>query len=138
MQERIQAIFADSQRIIARTLDQLSAEIAQAAELIIQTYQDGGGVLIFGNGGSASDAQHIACELAGRFRFDRPALRAVALVSDAATLTSVANDYGYDAIFARQVEAQGRAGDIAIGMSTSGNSPNVVAGLEQARRMGLK
>jgi len=98
----------------------------------------GGKLLIFGNGGSAADAQHAAAELVGRFARERRGLAAVALTSDSSIVTSVANDYGYDRIFARQIEALGRPGDVALGISTSGASANVVAALEAARRGGLK
>jgi D-sedoheptulose 7-phosphate isomerase len=95
-------------------------------------------VLIFGNGGSAADAQHIAGELVGRFFLERPAYRAVALTTDTSVLTAVGNDYGFDQVFARQVEALGRVGDVAIALSTSGNSANVVEGLKQARKQGMR
>ena len=95
-------------------------------------------MLIFGNGGSAADAQHLACELVGRFLRDRRALPAVALTTDTSTLTAVANDYGFDRVFARQIEALGKPGDVAVGISTSGSSRNVLAGLQLARSRGLK
>jgi D-sedoheptulose 7-phosphate isomerase len=112
--------------------------IEQAAELIIESYRNGGGVFLFGNGGSAADAQHIAGELNGRFLKERKGLKAQALVCDAATVTSIANDYGYEQIFARQLEANGTSGDIAWGLSTSGNSPNVLAAFKKASELGLK
>ncbi len=130
--------FEDAARTIQATGEALEGEIARAAELIVQSYRSGGGVLLFGNGGSAADAQHIAGELVGRFLRERRGLRAVALSADAAVMTSLANDYGYQAVFARQVEAHGQPGDVAIGISTSGNSPNVVEGLRKARDLGLK
>jgi D-sedoheptulose 7-phosphate isomerase len=95
-------------------------------------------LLVFGNGGSAADAQHVAAELVGRFERDRCALPAIALTADTSILTSVGNDFGYERIFARQVEALGRAGDVALGISTSGMSANVVAGLIAARGGGLR
>jgi D-sedoheptulose 7-phosphate isomerase len=97
----------------------------------------GGKVLTFGNGGSAADAQHLAAELVGRYMKDRPAWPAIALTTDSSIVTSLANDFGYDAVFRRQVEAHGRPGDVAIGISTSGRSPNVLAALDKAREMGL-
>jgi len=112
--------------------------IEQAAELIIESYRNGGGVFLFGNGGSAADAQHIAGELNNRYLKDRRPLKAQSLVCDLAAVTSIANDYGYEQIFARQLEANAAAGDIAWGLSTSGNSPNVVSAFEKAREMGLK
>ena len=93
-------------------------------------------LLFFGNGGSAADAQHIATELVVRFQKDRPALAALALTTDSSTLTAIGNDFGFEQVFARQVEACGQAGDVAIGISTSGNSPNVLAGLARAKAMG--
>ena len=97
----------------------------------------GGKVLVFGNGGSAADAQHLAGELVGRYLKDRRALPAIALTTDASIVTAVGNDMGFDAVFRRQVEAHGRQGDVAIGISTSGRSPNVIAALEAARANGL-
>jgi len=138
MQDRIRKIFDESRSVARQAEEHLSGRVQQAVELILDCYARDGGVLVFGNGGSASDAQHIACELVGRFMRERPGLRAQALTADASTVTSIANDYGYEAIFARQVEALGRPGDVAIGLSTSGNSTNVVAALAAARRSGLR
>jgi D-sedoheptulose 7-phosphate isomerase len=107
------------------------------AEALISAYQNGGALLIFGNGGSAADAQHIAAEFVGQFYRRRPSLRAHALTVNTSSLTSIGNDVSYDQVFARQVEAFGRRGDIAIGISTSGNSANVVEGLRMARSLGL-
>jgi D-sedoheptulose 7-phosphate isomerase len=104
---------------------------------IAQTLRDGGKVLTFGNGGSAADAQHFAAELVGRYLKDRPAWSAIALTTDTSVLTSLANDFGYDAVFRRQVEGLGRRGDVAVGISTSGRSPSVVTALAKAREMGL-
>jgi D-sedoheptulose 7-phosphate isomerase len=115
----------------------LVAQIEAVADLIVATYRDGGKVLIAGNGGSAADAQHIAAELVSRFTFDRPALPAVALTTDSSILTGIGNDYGYESLFSRQVEAMGRPGDVFIGISTSGNSPNVLKALSAARDNGL-
>jgi D-sedoheptulose 7-phosphate isomerase len=111
-----------------------TATVVRAAELMTAAIAAGGKVLIFGNGGSAADAQHFAAELVGRFQRDRVGLPAVALTTDGSTMTSVANDYG----FARQVEALGRSGDIAVGISTSGASPNVLAAFSAARQRGLR
>src|SRR4051812_38790562 len=97
----------------------------------------GGKVLTFGNGGSAADAQHPAAELVGRYMKDRPAWPAIALTTDTSILTSVANDFGYEAVFRRQVEAHGKRGDVAIGISTSARSPNVLTALDKAREMGM-
>jgi len=111
--------------------------VLAAAEFILGALGRGGKVLTFGNGGSAADAQHFAAELVGRYRADRRGLAAVALSSDASVVTAVANDYGYDRVFARQIEALGRLGDVAFGISTSGTSANVVAGFEAALAGGL-
>ena len=111
--------------------------VVAAAGAIASALLDGRTVLIFGNGGSAADAQHFAAELVGRFEGDRRAWPAIALTTDTSALTAVGNDYGFERVFARQVEALGRAGDVAIGISTSGNSPNVLRGLEAANARGL-
>lgn len=103
----------------------------------VQALSDGGKLLFAGNGGSAADAQHWAGELVSRFNYDRPGLAALALTVDTSALTAIGNDYGYDYTFARQVEALGRAGDVFVGISTSGNSPNVLRALDAARARGL-
>ena len=113
------------------------APLIRAAEAIRAAFGSGGKLLVFGNGGSAADAQHMAAELVGRFVRERPGLPAVALTTDTSVLTSVGNDFGFDRVFARQVEALGRAGDVALGISTSGGSANVRAALEAARARGL-
>jgi phosphoheptose isomerase len=111
--------------------------VVDAAGVVVGALTGGGKVLLFGNGGSAADAQHVAAEIVGRFQRDRAALAAIALTADTSVLTSVANDYGYDRVFARQVEALGRAGDVAVGISTSGASSNVAVALDAARARGL-
>jgi len=103
----------------------------------IECLQAGGQILIAGNGGSAGDAQHIAGELVSRFFFDRPALRSVALTTDTSILTAIGNDYGYERVFSRQIEALGKAGDIFVGITTSGTSKNIVAGFEAAKKKGM-
>ena len=108
-----------------------------AAQAISDALKAGGKLLVFGNGGSASDAQHMSAELVGRFQRERAALAAIALTTDTSVLTSIANDYSYKQVFARQVEALGRRGDVAFGISTSGESPNVVLALQVARARGL-
>ena len=115
----------------------LDAAVAQAAAAIRSALDAGGKLLVFGNGGSAADAQHLAAELVGRFQRDREGFAALALTTDSSTLTSIANDYGFERVFARQVEALGRRGDVALGISTSGASANVVSALEIAERLGL-
>ena len=106
--------------------------------MLAQVFKAGGKVLIFGNGGSAADAQHLAAEFVNRFQVERPPLAALALTTDTSILTAVANDYDFKQVFAKQVRALGRPGDLAWGISTSGNSPNVVAGLDAARELGMK
>ncbi|HET8946980.1 MAG TPA: SIS domain-containing protein [Candidatus Polarisedimenticolia bacterium] len=112
--------------------------LADLTRLVRDVLAAGGKILACGNGGSAADAQHFAAELVGRYRDERPALAAMALTSDGAVLTCLANDYDYDRVFARQVEALGRPGDLLVGISTSGSSPSVVRALETARSRGLK
>ncbi len=111
--------------------------IAEVCTLLVDSLDKGNKVLLFGNGGSAADAQHIAAEFVGRFAFDRRALPALALSVNTSCLTAIGNDYGFDFVFSRQIEALGRAGDVAIGISTSGNSQNVLQGLSAARKLGL-
>jgi phosphoheptose isomerase len=114
-----------------------SAPVVDAAAAIVGSLRSGGKLLVFGNGGSASDAQHVAAELVGRFQHHRVALAAIALTTDTSVLTSIGNDDAFERIFARQVEALGRPGDVALGISTSGASSNVVAALAAARRLQL-
>lgn len=114
-----------------------AAAVAEAAGAVVGALREGHAVLVFGNGGSAADAQHFAAELVGRFVTERRALPAVALTTDTSALTALANDYGYDRVFARQVEALGREGDVALGITTSGASPNVLAAFEAARARGM-
>ena len=132
------ATFAETIALHERARRAGSTPVLDAAAAIVDALKRGGTLLIFGNGGSASDAQHAAAELVGRFERERPGLAAVALTTDLSVMTSVANDYGFERVFARQVEALGRAGDVAFGISTSGTSPNVVAALETARARGLQ
>ena len=115
-----------------------STAIFEAADLITTCLRAGGKLLFFGNGGSAADAQHLAAEFVGRFVRERAGLPAIALTTDSSILTAVGNDYGFDQIFARQVQALGRPGDVAIAISTSGNSPNIIEGVKAARKGYLK
>jgi D-sedoheptulose 7-phosphate isomerase len=125
------------------TMDSLRADAAfvstlsSIAESLIRAYREGSKVLLFGNGGSANDAQHIATELVGRFAFDRPALPAISLAESLSSVTAIGNDHGFEQIFSRQIEALARPGDIAIAISTSGNSPNVLHGVAAANKIGL-
>jgi D-sedoheptulose 7-phosphate isomerase len=115
----------------------LRNSIYAIADSITQAFRDGGKLLIVGNGGSAADAQHIAAEFLSRFKFDRNPLPAIALTTDSSVLTAIGNDYGFDNVFERQVRGLGRKGDVFIGISTSGRSPNVLAALQAARGMGI-
>jgi D-sedoheptulose 7-phosphate isomerase len=111
--------------------------VAKVSEVLVNALKQGNKALLFGNGGSAADAQHIAAELVGRFAFDRPALPALALSVNSSCVTAIGNDYGFDRVFSRQLEALARPGDVAIGISTSGNSSNVLNAMSTARKMGL-
>lgn len=122
---------------VMRTLAEELDDAVEIAERLVAAIRGGHKLLLFGNGGSAADAQHIAAELVGRYAFDRPPLPAIALTVDTSALTAIGNDMSFDIIFARQVEALGQSADVAIGLTTSGNSRNVVAGLEAARAKGL-
>jgi D-sedoheptulose 7-phosphate isomerase len=122
---------------VHRALGDQSEAILRAAQVCWTALAAGRHVLVFGNGGSAAEAQHFAAELSGRFQCERRALPALALTTDTSVLTAVGNDYGFERIFGRQVEALGRPGDVAVGLSTSGRSPNVVDGLRTARAGGL-
>jgi D-sedoheptulose 7-phosphate isomerase len=115
-----------------------AADIEKTGELLLRCLLSGGKLLICGNGGSAADAQHFAAEIIGRFEQERRAYPAVALTTDTSILTAVGNDYGYQEVFARQVDGLGRPGDILLGISTSGHSPNVVRAVEQARALNMK
>jgi D-sedoheptulose 7-phosphate isomerase len=128
----------DAARLHEGTGRDCAGAVVAVADTMSAAFDSGRQALIFGNGGSAADAQHFACELVGRFLRTRRALPAVALTTDTSTLTAIANDYGFERIFVRQIEALGRSGDVAVGISTSGSSPNVVAGLQFARSRGLK
>jgi D-sedoheptulose 7-phosphate isomerase len=136
-QRRILEIAADSIELKRRFFDQQSARLLAVGQRVAERLRDGGRILVFGNGGSAADAQHLVGELVVRFRRDRVALPALALTTDASVVTAMANDIGFEQVFSRQIEAHGRAGDVAIGISTSGESANVVAALDVARRRGL-
>ncbi|WP_109488718.1 D-sedoheptulose-7-phosphate isomerase [Occallatibacter savannae] len=120
-----------------RQLSEKTEVLAAIARVMLSSLRSGGKILFCGNGGSAADSQHLAAELVGRFRRERVGLPSIALTTDTSILTAVANDYGYDSVFSRQVEALARAGDVLVGISTSGNSPNVVAALERGRGIGV-
>jgi len=124
------------QSTITKTIEQMIPSIDQACQYVCESFKHGNKLLLCGNGGSAADAQHIAAEITGRYKSERKGLPAIALTTDTSALTAIANDYGYERVFARQVEAIARQGDVLIGISTSGNSANVIAALDTARSLG--
>jgi D-sedoheptulose 7-phosphate isomerase len=134
---KIRARLAESARVTAATPDEASDAVGEAAARIVEAYRAGGKLFAFGNGGSAADAPHLASELTGRFDVERPGLSALALTANSSDLTAVGNDYGFEQIFSRLIQAHGRDGDVAGAISTSGNSPNVLAGVATARERGL-
>jgi phosphoheptose isomerase len=136
--ELFQAALDENIALHRRVKDGGAERVLEAAAAMVEALRGGGKLVLFGNGGSAADAQHIAAELVGRFQRERPALAALALTTDTSVLTSIANDYAFERVFARQVEALGRSGDVALGISTSGDSPNVVAALETARALQMR
>lgn len=123
---------------IEKTIEVMIPQIEEASKVIIETLKNGNKVLLCGNGGSASDAQHIAAELTGRYKSDRRGLAGIALNTDTSAMTAIANDYGYDRVFDRQVEALAREGDLLIGISTSGNSMNVMSAFAVAKLLGCR
>lgn len=137
MKEVALRAFGESADVKRRFVAEYADRIVLVANLLIRAVREGHKVLLFGNGGSATDASHIAAEFVGRYHRDRVPYPAIALATDMAAVTCIGNDYGYDEIFARQVRAHGRKGDLAIAISTSGNSPNVLKGVEAAREGGL-
>ena len=147
MSDTLQGLDAARKAAIASACDEIAANfaalkalaprIAQAAGMWSAALRSGGRVLFCGNGGSAADAQHLAAELSGRFERNRPAMAGLALTTDTSALTAIANDFGFEHVFARQVEALGRPGDVLYAISTSGNSPNVLAAAKAARARGM-
>jgi len=137
MRREIEEIFAASIAAQRSFLEANEAILERVVCLLAERLRAGNKILLFGNGGSAADAQHIAAEFVNRFRVDRPPLPAIALTTDTSALTSIANDRGYAEVFARQISALGRAGDVAVAISTSGMSPNVLRGVEECRRLGI-
>jgi D-sedoheptulose 7-phosphate isomerase len=131
-------LFRESIHVKEVFLAEQSDALARAVDLVADALKADRKILLFGNGGSAADAQHISAELVGRFLGERKGLPAIALTTDTSALTAIANDYGYDEVFARQVRALGRAGDVAIGISTSGKSPSVLRAIEAAKELGMK
>ncbi|MFZ0821202.1 MAG: D-sedoheptulose 7-phosphate isomerase [Candidatus Acidiferrales bacterium] len=131
----IEASIATKQTLLSSA--ETIATIAKVSEIVLSSFEQGHKVFLFGNGGSAADSQHIAAEFVGRFAFDRPALPALALSVNTSAVTAIGNDYGFDQVFSRQIEALGHAGDVAIGISTSGNSPNVLGAMPIAKKKGI-
>lgn len=139
MKKYIASQIKETQHIMSAMLGDsaLLGRVEAAAQACIDCMKNGNKVLLVGNGGSAADAQHIAGEFVSRFAFDRPGLPAIALTTDTSILTAIGNDYGYDRLFARQVQAHARKGDVLIAYSTSGKSPNVIVALQEARSLGV-
>ncbi|MBI4744963.1 MAG: D-sedoheptulose 7-phosphate isomerase [Deltaproteobacteria bacterium] len=138
MEELIIKAFEESAEIKLSFVKKNLKTIISVVELIVDAFQEGNKVMLFGNGGSAADAQHIAAEFVNRFMIERPPLPALALTTDTSVITSIGNDYNYDQIFLKQIKALGKEGDIAWGISTSGNSPNVLKALKAASSMRIK
>lgn len=135
IKEQITASYETKQKILAN--EALVASIEEVAKMCVALYREDKKTLLAGNGGSAADAQHIAAELVGRYGFDRPSIASIALTTDTSNLTAIGNDYGYDKVFSRQLEGLGSPGDLFIGISTSGNSQNVINAFESAKTKGI-
>lgn len=138
MEKLLQKSLQDSIQANKDFLEKSGDDLLVLVDWLIETFKGGGKLLIMGNGGSAADAQHLAAEFVNRFLIDRPALPVLALTTDTSILTSVGNDFSYEDIFARQIEALGQEGDLVLGISTSGNSPNVVEAVKSARRKNIR
>ena len=137
MRDRFNIVFAEHVQVAEAARETCFPQLERAAQLVTEALTAGKKVLFFGNGGSAADAQHLAAELTVRFVVKRPALAGLALTPDSCVLTACGNDFGFEFLFSRQIEALGRPGDVAVALSTSGNSPNVLEGIRQARRSSL-
>lgn len=138
MRDRIKDILLESIQVKEDLMHSGIPQIIRIASLAIECLRKKGKIILFGNGGSASDSQHIAAELIGRFQKERRAMPAISLSVNTSVLTALANDYGYESVFSRQIEALGKRNDLAIGISTSGKAKNVILGIKQAKKMGLK
>ena len=138
MEKKIREILREGIRIKERILKENVTEIKLLVEEFVRTIREDGKIILFGNGGSAADAQHIAAELVGRFKLERKGLPAIALTTNTSILTSIGNDYKFCNIFSRQLEALGKKGDLVVGISTSGKAENVIEGLKKAKELGLK
>lgn len=133
--EQVNELTQVNQKMLSDKL--LISKLVDVSSICINTFKKDGKILIAGNGGSAADAQHFAGELVSRFHFDRPALSAIALTTDSSVITAIGNDYGYEDVFARQIQAHGRSGDVFIAISTSGNSANILKAIQTAKAIGL-
>jgi D-sedoheptulose 7-phosphate isomerase len=133
----IKAELEEGVRVKQRVIDEQVFVLEEILQILLQTLRAGNKIILFGNGGSAADSQHIAAELISKFRRDRSALPAIALTTDTSILTSIANDFSFDYVFSRQIEGLGKKGDVALGISTSGNSQNVINALQSAKEMGM-
>ena len=138
MKDQIIQTFRESADLKVRFIRQNVDVLGQVIKMVVEAFKSGNKILLFGNGGSAADAQHIAAEFVNRFLIERPPLPAIALTTDTSVLTSISNDYGYIDSFSKQVKALGREGDVAIGLSASGTSANVIKAMKVAKEMGLK
>lgn len=138
MRDKIKDTILDSIHVKEEIMRNKIPEILEIVDALESCLKKGGKVMFFGNGGSAADSQHLAAELVGRFKKDRGALAALALTTNTSTITSLGNDYGYEIIFAKQIEGLGNKNDLAIGISTSGKAKNVIAAIKQAKKMGIK
>lgn len=138
MKQAINTEFTSHLETITKVIETMQESLESASKLVVETLKNGNKILLCGNGGSAADAQHIAAELVGRYKTERRGLPGIALTTDTSALTAIGNDYGYDRVFDRQVEALVNKGDLIIGISTSGNSKNVINALKVAKEMGCK
>ena len=136
--DRIKEHFAESLSVKMLSMERLTLDLAQATQVMVNSLKLGGKILACGNGGSAGDAQHFAAELVGRFERERMELGAIALTTDSSILTAIGNDYGFEEIFSKQVRAIGKKEDILLGISTAGNSPNVILAIKAAKKMGMR
>ena len=138
MSDAVKDIIRESIKVKEAVMNNMSKDIKAVSVLIAVSLKKGGKLLIFGNGGSAADSQHIAGEMVGRFKLERQGLAAIALTTDTSVITSIANDYGYEEVFSRQIEGLAGENDVVMGISTSGNARNVITGLLEAKKMGIK
>ncbi len=137
LEHRVRQAFSNIAQLMAKFSEEQTEKLTAAARMLAEAFKEGNKVLLFGNGGSAADAQHLAAEFVNRFQVERPPLPAIALTTDTSILTAIGNDYDFQDIFVKQIMALGRKGDVAWGISTSGSSPNVVKGLEAAKKQKL-